>query len=81
MRTVREFKTYFNEQFSPQCISELKSSALQEFWQKLNKLGWEKKTKEPNECDDVDATAFLTEHEWEELNAEFIKIKSESLNE
>lgn len=41
-----------------------------EFWEKLNKLGWQRKTQEPEQCADVDATAFISDEEYEALLVE-----------
>jgi len=37
------------------------------FWDRLNKLGWEKRSKEPEQCGDIDATANLSDDEYEVL--------------
>ena len=42
-----------------------------EFWQNLYRLGAKKATKESSECDDIYATAPLTDAEWDELLTEF----------
>jgi hypothetical protein len=45
-----------------------------EFWEKINRLGWTRRTKQPEECDDVAATAFLTEEEYQTLLEEFRRL-------
>ena len=45
-----------------------------EFWSFLNRLGWSKRTQEPEVCKDVDATAFLEEVEYERRLTEFREL-------
>lgn len=40
------------------------------FWDKLNDLGWQRKTQQAEQCGDVDATAFVSDEEYEALLAE-----------
>lgn len=41
-----------------------------EFWEKLNQLGWQRKTQQAEECNDIDTTAFVSEKEYEDLMVE-----------
>lgn len=81
-RTVRDFKNFFLHKLNVENHTEItdftsskSTEDLRNFWKKLNKLGWDKKMKEPEECSDVDAAAPLTDKEWEELENEFNNLE------
>ena len=69
MKTVGELKTavleipIFRDRVGHTCL--LGDQLL--FWQKVNRLGWERKTKRPDECNDVDATAPISDEEYSTL--------------
>ena len=46
-----------------------------ELYQRLSRLGWEARTKEPEECFDVDSTAVLSLEEFRALQNEIRKIE------
>lgn len=71
MATVRDLKTQVQQEAGVKLGFSSLSSAHAKFWAKLNDLGWDKKTKEPEQCNDTDATAFLTDGEYESFLAEF----------
>ena len=71
-KTVRQVKTEF--QHYVQVDHDKYSDLQRNFWHKLNQLGWNKRTKEPEECQDVDATAFLTDEEYQRLAAEYTAL-------
>jgi hypothetical protein len=74
--TVGDFKTHVLEMSGAQSHFEFleRSAAHRTFWDKLNALGWSKKTKDVEETRDVDASAPLTEREWQQLEAEFRQL-------
>lgn len=74
MRSVRELKTQVQQEAGVTLGFSSLSRAHSEFWGKLNQLGWDRKTKEPEECDDCDATAFLSDDEYAALVSEFRKF-------
>lgn len=78
MRSVREFKDFVRREADMQIFGGGEFCKLSNghmvFWQKLNRIGWSKKTKEPDETPDIDATALLTDEEWAKLEAEFRKL-------
>ena len=76
MRTVRDFKKFVLQEAGVVQGFELRrrSRNLGDFWDELNDLGWEKRTKPPEEADDVDATAPLTNKEWSDLEARFRQL-------
>ena len=45
--------------------------ALVAFEGKLNCLGFERRTRQPEGCQDVDATAFLSVEEYDALTSEY----------
>jgi hypothetical protein len=53
-------------------LSEAKQGdpRYQELWEKLNRLGWQRKTKPAEERGDIDAVAFVSDEEYEALLAE-----------
>jgi hypothetical protein len=79
MRTVRDFKEFvLREVGVPDHFAFNRvSRAHCDFFEKLNRLSWQKKTKEPEETDDIDAVAPLTEEEWVDLEAKFRKLQGE----
>lgn len=75
-RSVRDFKNLIQTETTAahgRAFPGL-SEAHSNFWAKLNRLGWAKKTKKVNETNDVDASAPLTKQEWDELYAEFKRL-------
>ena len=75
MNTVRDFKNFVLQTTGVQSHCEFPTMGLKAFWVELNNLGWEKKTTQPEECDDIDATAFLTDKEWAELDTKFRQLQ------
>lgn len=71
MKTVRQLKTEFRDFFGLSPLTNEWSKAQGGFWKKLNALGWQRKTRGPEECNDIDATAFLTDEEYQALVQEF----------
>lgn len=72
MRTVREFKDLTLRIYGVRVHFDFTkiSKKHADFWSKLNRLGWEKRTNDPTECEDVDKSAILTSKEWNELLSE-----------
>lgn len=69
-RTVRELKDQVLREL--RCESHFDLTMANDprpgdFWEKLNQLGSQRKTRKPEECDDIDATAFVSDKEYEEL--------------
>ena len=76
MRTVRDFKNFMkNETGTLNHVFCNLSEDHRTFWRKLNDIGWKKKTRKPDECDDVDATAPLTDGDWDTLETEFRALR------
>lgn len=75
MRTVQEFKDFMLKRAGVQKSGQLKSRAEKDFWRKLNDLGWEKKTKSPDETPNIDAVAPLTDAEWDQLVYELQQLR------
>ncbi len=74
-RTIRDFKNFVKERTrTHQGSSTVIPKASREFYQKLNRLGWEKRTQDPEEAPDIDATAVLTSQEWSDLEREFREL-------
>ncbi|MFH2232433.1 MAG: hypothetical protein ABII13_04695 [Patescibacteria group bacterium] len=77
MRTVRDFMDHILPAPVEDMRDEIRRSFFEArpgrkfFWKKLCRLGFEKATKTSSECLDIDATAPLTDEEWDELQAEF----------
>ncbi|HCC23596.1 TPA: hypothetical protein DF272_05485 [Candidatus Falkowbacteria bacterium] len=73
MRTIREFKTQVQALAGVKSTGQFcgLSEAHRTFWKVLNTLGWRLRTQEPEQTTDVDATAFLSDTEWRELETEF----------
>lgn len=69
MRTVRELKNQVQAEAGGEMQSL--SPACGKFWAKLNRLGFERRTCEPEHCADIDATAPVSAGEYEELLVEF----------
>lgn len=72
-RTVRELKDQVLREL--QCESHFDLTMANdprpgEFWEKLNQLGSQRKSQRPEECDDIDATAFVSDEEFEALMVE-----------
>lgn len=75
MKTMLDFKNFLVKEFGPLEQFLHRSVAHQEFWKKLNNIGWRKKKAQPSETVlNVDATADLTEQEWAELEAELRQL-------
>jgi hypothetical protein len=78
MHSVRDFKRMMATKYGGlwRYMNEFvqRSENHRDFHSKLNRLGWERRTLEPEECSDVDATAFITEAEWHQLEDEFYKL-------
>jgi len=74
--TIRDIKNRFLEFCGVKNHGELSTNEQRLFWEKLNDLGWSKKTKEAQECADIDATAFLSQQEETDLIHEYRKIKN-----
>ncbi len=70
MKTVRDLKNEFLAHNGVRDHSEL-PEFKRHFFRKLNQLGWQKKTKTPEECTDIDASAFLSDGEYTSLTAEY----------
>lgn len=51
-----------------------KSMKRRDFWDKLCTMGWEKRTQEPEDTDDVYTTAMLTDKEWSDLWTKFLQL-------
>ena len=51
-----------------------RSEAHRDFLEHLKTLGWEKRTLEAEDTDNVYASAPLSDAEWDELEAEFYKL-------
>jgi len=76
--TVRELKDQVRLESGWRVGSRLEFSRISRahaaFWEKLHELGWIRKSKELEKGGDADATAQLTDAEYEELMKEFHKI-------
>lgn len=70
MKTIRDLKNEFLTFNGVQTHSDL-PEFKQDFFRKLNRLGWQKKTKTPEECNDIDASAFLSTEEYTSLTSEY----------
>ena len=46
-----------------------------EFFAKLNYIGWDRRTQEPEECRDVDASALLSDQEYAALVTEWQPLR------
>jgi hypothetical protein len=76
MRTVRDFKSFVLREAGVSDHHEFGrlSRGHEELWRTLNDLGWEKKTKPPEETEDIDAVAPLTDNEWADLQTKFRQL-------
>ena len=74
--TVRDFMEFILKEAGVSAHDEfvMLSEKHLAFFNKLNLLGWEKRTKQPKETLDVDATALLTNDEWHALETEFYQL-------
>lgn len=72
-KTVRDFMKHVLPRNSSEedAIIFFENERQADFWRKLCRLGSIKATKNPEECDDIDATAPLTDKEWADLEVEF----------
>lgn len=75
-RTVRDFKTYFTATLHERNIVHYEylrngTYPFNDFFAHLNRLGSIKKTKSVLECKDIDASAPLTDTEWDDLDQKF----------
>ena len=75
MRTVRDFKNHFLQTLGCTPTRQGLTEAQSELWERLNKLGWKKKTVAVEDTDDVDATAPLTDEEWDALEKELQRVQ------
>ena len=76
MRTVHEFKQFVLQEAGLSLAGFVGLSAKhRDFICYLNDLGWEKKTVSAEEVGNIDASAPLTDEEWEELEIEFRKLQ------
>ncbi len=75
MRTVRDFKNFMLKKLGVHTRSDIDQLPLKEFWRHLISLGWEKRAKDVHDVPDVDATAQLTDQEWDELVAKLDEIR------
>gem|GEM_PF-6930937 len=74
-RTVADFRAYaFAYTGAPAGVFQTLSEEHRKFHMRLNRLGKKKRTKSPEECADVDATAFLTAKDWQKLARELKKL-------
>lgn len=68
--TIRDLKIAVQAEVKGKEVSNL-SPACRTFWSKLNRLGVERRTREPEHCADIDATAPVSAEEYEQLLTEF----------
>jgi hypothetical protein len=68
--TVRDFKKHMLQVLGVQKPSDFWTITQRRLWDKLSRLGWNNRTKEPEDCEDVDASAPLDEAEWNTLEVE-----------
>ena len=74
--TVRDFMEFVMKEagVSRHTDFNMISEEHLKFFDRLILLGWEKKTKLPEDTDNVDATALLTDKEWHALETEFFQL-------
>ena len=80
MHSIRDLKKEFIQNFNMQelyFIPKKQANSIRSFWDKLNRLGWEKRTKDTDETSNVDSTAYLLPKEWKELRGELQKLISQ----
>lgn len=75
MRTVRDFTQFCLQAVGLPEHGYIEFGQISEdhhiFMVELCRLGSKKATKKATECEDIDATAFLTDQEWTELEDSF----------
>lgn len=72
--SIRQLK----EEFLARC-TKLDVSGSVELWDKLQKLGWDNRDKEQTmNSVDIDATAFVSDQEAEEIRENYGKIAAQS---
>ena len=72
MRTMRDFKNLVLSSSGCKWCGDFSGKSWDHglFWKKLNKIGRNKRTLDPEQTNDVDASAPLTDEEWSALETE-----------